>query len=127
MGKYLFDFTQEGKNNEKEMQAGSGVVFTYLFHCVFERGCYLVCSNNTQHVKHVVKETCDLNSSLIHPVCLFFLSYTKHRGTSSYKDSRNVQTTVKQGSFLKHSLPRIIHFHNMIDRVWGELMGDEVK
>lgn len=33
MDKYLFDFTREGKKKEQEKQAGSGVVFTYLFHC----------------------------------------------------------------------------------------------
>lgn len=37
MSKYLFNFTRKGKENEEEMQAGSGVVFTYLFHCVSQR------------------------------------------------------------------------------------------
>ena len=36
MNKYLFSFTRKGEKNEAEKQAGSGVVFTYLFHCVPE-------------------------------------------------------------------------------------------
>lgn len=42
MGNYLFDFTREEEETEKEAQAGSDDVFTDLFHCVVG-----FCSNNT--------------------------------------------------------------------------------
>lgn len=43
--KYLLNFTRKGKKNEGEKEAGSGVVFTCLFHCVAEK--LLVCFAQT--------------------------------------------------------------------------------
>lgn len=59
------------------MQAGSGVVFTYLFHCVVQGSCYLVCSNNTQHLTHVVKDTSDLIIAFNSPSFVSFGPVTK--------------------------------------------------
>lgn len=55
--KYLFNFTRKGKKNEEEMQAGSGVVFTNLLHCVSETLLYSLLK---QYSTHVAKDKSDL-------------------------------------------------------------------
>lgn len=60
LDKYLYAFIREGLENETETQAGSGVVFTYLLHCVFEN-LLLSLLNNSQHLTHVLKDKNDLS------------------------------------------------------------------
>lgn len=62
-----------GKMRRKHKQ--EVVLSLRICFIVFEKGCYLVCSNNSRHVKHVVTDT-NHNSSFIHPVFWgFFVPY----------------------------------------------------
>lgn len=122
MSKYLFDFTRKkARKMRRKCKQEAGLCLRICF-IVFQRRRCLVCSNNTRHLTHVVKDTIDL---LIAFSLFIFLS--GHKGCRNSTSCRGARGAFKNPRF---SLHRITHFHNMIDSqmgVWGELMGDEVK
>lgn len=64
VSKHLLRFCTESRAKYGEMQAGSGVVFAYLFHCVPETFFYSVWSNNAEYVTRVCKDASDLLNNI---------------------------------------------------------------
>lgn len=71
-------FARKGEKEETrgETRTGSGVVFTYLFHCV-PAGCYSARSNNAGHFAPLDKDVSDLTTAAVASfgwlVCLLML------------------------------------------------------
>lgn len=72
MGKYCSHFTREGRMNGWEIPPGSGIVFTYLFHCVSDSQLHSSLKQYHQHLAHVVKVTSDLIIMTFNSSCWCF-------------------------------------------------------